>query len=214
MSENTSYRRSQRKSNEGGGGLARTDSFRLFRHSHIFAAAVREVLEVRLLREATELPLTLSQFHLLKLMAVNGQHQLGEVADFLGVSPPAATKNIDKLERLGLVIRMPSPGDRRAILLSVSPKGRRLVRDYERLKAARVAPVLEGFEPEELEQLSRLLERFAVALLSLSPGGDGFCLRCAAYLAAGCPVGEVRGGCPYEKMRGGRQAQLGREGVP
>jgi DNA-binding MarR family transcriptional regulator len=214
VSEKPSYQRSLHRPKRGDGGLTRPDSFRLFRYSHIFAAAVREILEVRFLREATELPLTLSQFHLLKLMAVNGQHQVGEVADFLGVSPPAATKNIDKLERLGLVIRMPSPGDRRATLLSVSPKGRRLVKGYERLKTARVAPVLEGFEPEELEQFSRLLERFAVALLSLSPGGDGFCLRCAAYLAAGCPVGEVRGGCPYEKMRASRQVQLGREEVP
>ena len=64
--------------------------------------------------------------------------------------------------------------------------------------------------------MSGLLEKFAVELLrgGYYGDGDGTCLRCAAYLAAGCPVGEVRGGCPYEKMRGGRQAQLGREEVP
>jgi DNA-binding MarR family transcriptional regulator len=173
---------------------------------------VREVLEVRLLRSASSLPLTLSQFHLLKLMTFNGQHQVSEVASFLGVSPPAATKNIDKLERLGLLSRAQSTGDRRATLLSVTAKGRRLVQRYERVKTERLAPVLAAFEPQELARLTGLLERFAVALLDLDPGVDGFCLRCAAYLEEGCPVGALRGGCPYSGLqaRAGQPASLGR----
>jgi DNA-binding MarR family transcriptional regulator len=185
--------------NGGSGGVV--DALRLVRYSHIFASAVREVLELKLLRAVCPTPLTLSQFQLLKLMSANGHHQVGEVADFLGVSPPAATKNIDKLERLGLVVRSPSKGDRRATLLTVSPKGRRLVRKYEEAKTARLSPVLERFEPEEIEQFSRLLERFSVSLLGMEPSGPGFCLRCAAYVEEGCPVGQVRGGCPYEKIR-------------
>jgi DNA-binding MarR family transcriptional regulator len=178
------------------------DALRLVRYSHIFASAVREVLELKLLRDVSPTPLTLSQFQLLKLMSADGHHQVGEVADFLGVSPPAATKNIDKLERLGLVVRSPSKGDRRATLLSVSPKGRRLVRKYEEAKTARLSPVLERFQPEEIEQFSRLLERFSVSLLDVEPSGPSFCLRCAAYVEEGCPVGQIFGGCPYEKIRG------------
>jgi DNA-binding MarR family transcriptional regulator len=152
-------------------------------------------------------PLTLSQFHLLKLMFLNGRHQVGEVADFLGVSPPAATKNVDKLEAHGLVVRAPSKGDRRATLLSVSPKGRRLVRRYEELKAARLSPVLAKFQPEELRQLSRLLERFSLSLLEkeIPRQGDGVCLRCDAYIQSGCPVGRLRGGCPYQSARRARR---------
>ena len=133
-------------------------------------------------------------------MSVDGRHQLGQVADFLGVSPPAATKNIDKLERLGLVVRTPSKGDRRATLLSVSPKGRRLVRKYEDIKTTRLAPVLEGFQPEELGQFTGYLERFSALLLGLEQNEAGFCLRCAAYIEKGCPVGRIRGGCPYQKV--------------
>jgi hypothetical protein len=69
---------------------------RLLRYSHIFASTVREILESKLLREASPLPLSLSQLHLLKLMTLNGRHQVGELAGFLGVSPPAATKSVDK----------------------------------------------------------------------------------------------------------------------
>ncbi len=190
------------------------DFLHFLRYSHIFASAVREVLESKLLREATPLPLTLSQFHLLKLMSFNGQHQVGEMADFLGVSPPAATKNIDKLEGFGLVTRTPSKGDRRATLLSASPKGRRLVRKYEELKAARLAPVLEHFTREELESLSDLLRRFSVSLFELEAPRDGSCLRCAAYIESNCPVGQIRGGCPYQMGRSGRSARGESETAP
>ena len=185
-----------------------SDVRRFIRSSHIFASTVREVLELKPVREVSPVPLTLSQLHLLKLMLLNGRHQVGEVADFLGISSPAATKNIDKLEALGLLVRYPSRGDRRARLLSVSPKGRRLVRRYEKLKAARLSPVLARFRPQELEQLSRLLERFSLSLLEneLPREGDGVCLRCDAYIESGCPVGLLRGGCPYQSARRSRAA--------
>jgi DNA-binding MarR family transcriptional regulator len=183
-------------------------AFRLLRCSHIFASAVREVLEQRLVDEASSVPLSLSQFHLLRLMHLNGRHKVGEVAEFLGVSPPAATKNIDKLEALGLLVRTPFLGDRRARLLSVSPKGRRLVRRYEELREERLAPVLAKFQPEELERFASLLERFSLSLLEteLAADGDGVCLRCAAHIQSGCPVGQLRGGCPYQTARGPRAA--------
>jgi DNA-binding MarR family transcriptional regulator len=174
------------------------------RYCHVFASAVREILELKPLRASSPLPLTLPQFHLLKLMARDGQHQLGKVADILGVSRPAATRNIDKLERLGLVVRSPWKGDRRATSLSVSPKGRRLVRKYEELKAAQLTPVLESFRPKEVEQLARLLERFSISLLDLGQAQREHCLRCAAYLEDDCPVGHSRGGCPYQGVRAAR----------
>lgn len=171
--------------------------FRLVRSTHLFASSVREALEEEPLRRVTPFPLTLSHVHLLKLVARRGRHQVGQVAHFLGVSPPAATRNVDKLERLGLLSRLPRQGDRRATLVAVSPKARRLVRDYERAKRERLAPVLATFAPEEVRQFAGLLERFAVALFTPDARGDRVCLRCGAYLDAGCPIARVRGGCPY-----------------
>jgi DNA-binding MarR family transcriptional regulator len=170
------------------------------------------VLETRLLQEVSPFPLSLSQFHILKLMSIDGEHQIGDVADFLGVSPPAATKNIDKLERLGLVVRKPSKGDRRATLLSVSPLGRKLVLNYEELKAARLYPVLENFDKQELDSFSDLLMRFSVALFEMEETDAGYCLRCNAYLEDGCPIGVVRGGCPYQRITANRREPNGGNG--
>jgi DNA-binding MarR family transcriptional regulator len=182
----------------------------LIRYSHIFSSVVRDVLELELLREITPLPLSVSQFRLLKLMTFDGLDQLGEVAGFLGVSPPAATRTIDKLERLGLVSRSPSKGDRRATLLSVTPAGRKLVRRYEELKIARLSPVLEGFGSRDLKKFAGLLQRFSVSLVKANDTG-GFCLRCAACIDGDCAIGKVRGGCPYLQIRGAHDTLNRRE---
>jgi DNA-binding MarR family transcriptional regulator len=174
---------------------------RLLRYSHIFSSAVREILEAKYLEEVTALPLTLPQFHLLKLIALNGKHQVGEVAEFLGVSSPAASKNIDKLVRLGLVERGADESDRRVTLLSASAKGRALIRSYEELKAERLIPVLERFEPGEIDQLAHLLQRFSVSLFEQEKADRDYCLRCAAYAQENCPIGHVQGNCPYDRIR-------------
>jgi len=183
---------------------ARRDLLAFVRQSHIFASIVHEVLEVGLLRATTQLPLTVTQFHLLKLMSLDGHHHLSDMAAFLGVSAPAATKNIDKLERLGLASRIPATGDRRATWLTVSPEGRRLVGEYEERKSARLDPVLHDFPAAHLAALTRLLERISVSLVSTEPASARACLRCAANIDESCPIGEALGGCPYQVARQAR----------
>ncbi|MGB6853341.1 MAG: MarR family winged helix-turn-helix transcriptional regulator [Thermoanaerobaculia bacterium] len=195
--------------NGGATDVGESQLFELLRYSHIFASVVREILEIKLLNEVCPNSLTLSQFHLLKLISLNGKHQVGQIADFLGVSPPAATKNIDKLQGLGLVFRRQSKGDRRATLLTSSAKGRRLVEKYENLKAERLAPVLKAFNAEELDQLAHLLERFSLVLIHAEDSGEGLCFRCSAYFEDECPVTHLREGCPYQKVRGPRVPATG-----
>jgi DNA-binding MarR family transcriptional regulator len=185
---------------DGDGARAPCELPRLLRYSHIFSSAVREVLEVNLLKEITPLPLSLTQFHLLKLMTFDGRHQVGEIAGVLGMSAPAASKNVDKLEGLGLVMREPHEEDRRATLLSVSEEGRELVDRYEEAKTSILGPALKRFDQDEVDTLTELLERFSVSLLELEGPGAEVCLRCAAYIESDCAVGEVCGGCPYMKF--------------
>jgi DNA-binding MarR family transcriptional regulator len=171
----------------------------LVRYAHIFASAVRESLEVDLLSEVDG-SLTMPQFHLLRLITLNGRHQIGEVADFLGVTPPAATKAIDKLEGLGLVRREPSPTDRRATLLSVTKPARALVSRYEQLERDRLRPILASFTGREISQFTRLLERFSLRLVAQSKHDGGLCLRCSAYFDDQCPVHHIAENCPYQRM--------------
>lgn len=174
---------------------------RFLHQAHVFGCAVQEILEEKYLRDISPYALSVAQFHLLKLIALEGEHQVGEVADFLGVSSPAASKSIDKLERLGLVTRRASAGDRRVTLLLVTAQGRRLVERYERAKAQRLGPVLESCGEAEILQLTDLLERFSNRLFASESAEVGFCLRCAAYGDASCAL--RAGSCPYAGQRNG-----------
>lgn len=174
--------------------------FRLLRSSHIFSSAVQELLEARYLSEVSDLGITVPQFHLLRLISLNGHFHVGEVAEFLGVSSPAASKNIEKLVRLGLVRRGTDHDDRRVRLLSISALGRALVRRYEEHKTERLAPVFQRFEPAEIDRLAHLLERFSVLMFDQERPEGEFCLRCAGYCEEDCPIGLVHGHCPYDKI--------------
>jgi len=185
-------------------GEAVTTSERLFRFirlGHILSSILREILEDRFLREVSPHPLTRAQFCFLKLIALNAGLQVGEVARCLGVSPAASTKNVDRLEQYGLVHRASSPGDRRATLLSPSRDGRRLVRDYERLKTEHFSPVITGLGAEEADRLCDLLERVCLELVPRESAPAAPCLRCAGYYQADCSVGRVAEQCALDRSR-------------
>lgn len=174
---------------------------RFLRCSHIFSAAVRQIVDSRQLVGDESHPLTLPQIQLLRLIAKDGPHTLGDAAVLLGVSSPAATKCVDKLERLGLVARVPSTTDRRTVLLEASREGQQLVVSYERVKKRRLNPVLGDFSPREIDRMIDLLERFAVAHFARQKPPREACLCCGAYIEEDCPIARVRGTCPYLELR-------------
>jgi DNA-binding MarR family transcriptional regulator len=168
---------------------------RLLRCGHILGSLLREILEESYLSERCSHPLTRTQFCLLKLITVNADIHPSEVAKYLGVTPAAITKNVDKLEHFGLVNRDPCAEDRRATLLSASDEGVRVVGEYEDLKAARISPVVKELEPSELDELCDLLEALCVDLVRHGQPDQESCMRCAGYYSDDCLVGLEQGGC-------------------
>jgi DNA-binding MarR family transcriptional regulator len=183
---------------------------RFLRYSHILSSALRDVLEERFLSAVSTEPLTRAQFCFLKLITLNADLQVGEVARSIGVTPSAGSKNVDKLERLGLVVRAGAPDDRRARVVSASDKGRRLVHDYEALKAQHVAPVIDRLGKERVDMLCDLLEQVCIGLLKQEQPLEGSCLRCAGYLEPHCAIESLHGGCALRERRthaSGRSAE-------
>lgn len=180
--------------------------YRFLRYGHVLRSLLREFLEEDFLRQVCPHHLTRSQFCFLKLIAANSDLQVGELARAIGVSAAATSKSLDKLERLGLVTRGTSSTDRRAILLSASDAGRTLVADYERLKAAQLAPVIEALGHDKTEQLCDLLEEVCVGILSQVENPRETCLRCAGYYRPGCSFEQLHGECALKPRRGGEGA--------
>jgi len=169
--------------------------YRFLRCGHMLGSLLREILDESYLRGRCPHPLTRVQFCLLKLISVNANLQASEVARYLGVSPAAITKNVDKLERLNLVVRTSSELDRRAILLSASDDGRQLVREFEDFKAERVLPAMGNLSTEDLEDMCDLLEGICYELCGSGANAKGFCLRCAGYYEPECSLRLAQGHC-------------------
>ena len=74
--------------------------------------------------------LTFSRFAVLSRLywTRSGSMTLGEIATMLVVHPTSVTSAIDRLERDGLVERVPHPTDRRAMLAKVTAAGKSLVK--------------------------------------------------------------------------------------
>lgn len=181
---------------EAGESNGRGELVRLLRTCHIFATLVREIFDGEVLRAASPHRLTPTQLQLLKLAGGDSPRRVGEVTGFLGVTPPATTKNVDKLERLGLLRRRPSPGDRRGTLLAASADGARLVAECESLEMERLARGAVALARAERAQLTRLLERLCLRLLAACDGREGPCLRCAGHFDRQCPLLGLVDGCP------------------
>ncbi len=78
-----------------------------------------------------------------------------EVAERLGVTASAATQLVDRLERRGLLRRTRDPEDRRAVVLVLTPSGRRLFRATAREVRAMLDGVAEEMSPDGRRALVR-----------------------------------------------------------
>jgi DNA-binding MarR family transcriptional regulator len=187
------------------GGLPSADFYRFLRSGHVLRSLLREFLEEDFLQQVCPHRLTRSQFCFLKLIAANSDLQVGELARCLGVSPAASSKSLDRLERLGLVYRETSHQDRRAILLKASAGGEELVRDYERLKAGKLEPVIDSLGREKTRQLCDLLEEVCVAMLARVENPRETCLRCAGYYRPDCSFEKLQGACALRPRKRGEE---------
>ena len=91
---------------------------------------------------------TPSQMRAIRILTSHeGGVRASELAQHLHIAPRSATEVVDALEAKGLVRRSPDPSDRRATLVSLTPRGTALMDEVRRAR---------GLESERLfEQLSR-----------------------------------------------------------
>jgi DNA-binding MarR family transcriptional regulator len=117
-----------------------------------------------LLREAG-VSLDRALFPLLVLIQRRGPLAVGELADRVGRDYTTVSRQVAKLESLGLVARRAGKTDRRVTEAVVTEKGQAMseMLDAARERLARNA--LAGWNEHDLEDLARLLGRFADNLM-------------------------------------------------
>jgi DNA-binding MarR family transcriptional regulator len=80
----------------------------------------------------------------------DGPKTAGQLAAATGLSSAATTTLLDRLERRGLVQRVPDPADRRRVLVEMTDLGRRQTGQFYGPLAQEGARLLERFSDEQL----------------------------------------------------------------
>jgi len=86
---------------------------------------------------------TVAQAAALETLRLEGPMRLGPLGRRLGITPSTLTRNVDRLERSGLVTRLADPEDGRAFHLSLTAAGRKAAAALERQEEAFARTVLE-----------------------------------------------------------------------
>ncbi len=130
-----------------------------------------------------DVELTMPQLRTLVLLS-RGPHRMGEIAAALGISLPATTNMIVRLEGKGLVERMHDRDDRRVVRCHLTPEGRcqsEALWNVQRQRFAAIADILTA------EEMTKVVEATELLAAALDRHHDS-----AAHLAAARPVPAVR----------------------
>jgi DNA-binding MarR family transcriptional regulator len=88
-----------------------------------------------------------------------GPLRLSELATRMGVDASTASRQVQQLERAGLVGRVGDPADRRASLLELTAEGDRVLARMRQARRASLARVLAGWSAAEQRTLAAALTR-------------------------------------------------------
>jgi MarR family transcriptional regulator, lower aerobic nicotinate degradation pathway regulator len=113
-------------------------------------------------RQAREHGLSVIQLRLLGVLR-DRTPTMNELARLLGLDKSSVTGLVDRAERRGLVARVPSTADRRAILVSLTDRGRSLAFAGAARFDEDISQLLQRLPPSSRDNLSRLISRLLVA---------------------------------------------------
>lgn len=99
----------------------------------------------------------------LTVLTDDAQRSQLEIAQIVGIDKSTLTALLDRLERLGLVFRSPSPADRRVRIPQTTAEGRRVWETVARTRDEIEAALLEDLSPTQLETVREVLGRLADA---------------------------------------------------
>ncbi|MBB3655581.1 DNA-binding MarR family transcriptional regulator [Rhizobium sp. BK650] len=119
-----------------------------------------------LIREAG-IPLDRALFPLLVGIERRGPIGIVDLADRIGRDHTTVSRQVAKLESLGLVARQDSKADRRVKQAVITPEGKAMTDLVDRARERMGKAIFQSWAPDEIDDLVRLMRKFADAA-----GGD------------------------------------------
>jgi DNA-binding MarR family transcriptional regulator len=100
-------------------------------------------------------------FWLLRTLAASGPQRVTDLAVYAGLDASTVSRHVAQLHSAGLIERAPDPADGRAQRVKLTTAGVARIDAALRARRTLLEKCLESWQPNELDQLDRLLTRFA-----------------------------------------------------
>ena len=106
---------------------------------------------------------TIAQYRALVVMASRGSQRMVDLAGALDVTPSTAGRMCDRLVRKGLIRRHRARADRRAVQVSITAAGRKVVDQATAQRRALIAEILQRLPSAQQSAIAAALRAFAAA---------------------------------------------------
>jgi DNA-binding MarR family transcriptional regulator len=123
----------------------------------------------RLMRQRSQgETLDTGSFWLLKTLAASGPLRVTDLAACANLDPSTVSRHVAQLDSAGLIERTPDPVDGRAQRVRLSAPGAQRIEAMLHSRRALLEKCLESWEARDLDELDRLLTRFAADVEALT----------------------------------------------
>jgi DNA-binding MarR family transcriptional regulator len=119
-----------------------------------------------------ELGLAMSQLPVLIVLKEGKPLPQAELARIARVEQSSMAQLLNRMERDGLVERIPDPADKRSRLISLTERASRRMHKGKAIMDATVKIALQGFSAAEIERLDELMRRINENLERAAEDGD------------------------------------------
>src|SRR6266849_10067172 len=120
------------------------------------------VLSLLAERSIANTGLCLTDFAALEALLHKGPLTISEIQDKVRLASGSMTAAVDRLEKLGLVVRKASPSDRRARVVELTAEGKRLAASCFKQHAKDLDALMSALSEKEMEQLYGSLKKLGL----------------------------------------------------
>ena len=134
---------------------------------HYFAAIVRQN-QINLAHVLRPFELSVPQWRVLSALAAKDGHTVGQIAEFAVLDRSGLGRLLEQMEADGLVERTSAPDDRRAVLIGLSPMGKKRRAAAFPVVVAHYRRLLQGVSGADYKLLMGLLRRIKANALMMA----------------------------------------------
>jgi DNA-binding MarR family transcriptional regulator len=137
----------------------------------LFQSVLARFFSIRT-RQPASGAVTFAQMRVLWTLEIHGSVGVGEMARMIGITNSTATELVDRLVRGGYVRRVQSAEDRRQVVLTLLPRGKRMLDDFARRRQERFRTLLKAVPPADVRRMAESLRTLNAILERWRPNGQ------------------------------------------